>query len=142
MAKDPNQVAEKWRQNLSAAGTSIQQGVNRVSIAPTQQAAKKKEKLKTNWLAAIDNGSWERGLNAVSLEDWKAAMINKGLQRIQQGATAGQPKMLAYMQKLLPFQEQLSAKINAMPDTTLEDNIARMGEFIRGMAKGKKDGVF
>lgn len=136
--KDPNAIATKWAQRLAGATTDIQNGVMAVTVAPTQQAAKKQDK----WLAGIQraaiNGTWQAGLNKVSLSDWQTAMIQKGLPRVGQGATAAQPKMASFMTKLLPFQQQLQSQIAGMPDLTLDDNIQRMNTFIRGMATFKK----
>lgn len=135
--KNPSDVASKWSRNLSASTEDIRKGVNNVRVAPGEQAASKQAKMRQNLLSAIDSGKWADNTRAVTLQQWQGAMINKGLNRISQGATAAEPKMLAFMQKLLPYQEQLSATVDAMPDLTLEDSIARMTAFIRGMSNFK-----
>jgi len=137
MAKDARTIAEKWARRLSGATEDIRQGVEQTTVNPAQEAIKKKEKLKKRWLEAIDGGKWEARLSKVSLEEWKAKMLNKGLARIPQGAEDAKPKFEDFMNQLLPYIENVKRKVNAMPDTTLEDRINRMVTFIREMAKFK-----
>ncbi len=91
-----------------------------------------------NVTKAINDGSWERGLRAVSLEDWKSAMIDVGVDRISTGTAKAQPKMEVFGEKLLAYEGGLQAKIKAMPDLTLEQNIQRMVTFIKGMSEFHK----
>lgn len=136
--KNPQQVAQKWANRLNAATTEITNGVNAVVDNPAEQAIAKKQKLVQNFNAAVNDGRWERGLRSVTLQSWKDSMLTKGLPRIGQGATAGQPKMAAFMQALLPYQENLKATVDNMPDLTIEDSVARAGAWIRGMAQFSK----
>lgn len=140
MAKmTPAQVAAKWGNRLSGASADIQQGVQSVTVAPSQKAIAAKAKMRQNVLAAIDNGSWENGLKNVTLSDWQQAFIQKGIPRITQGTQAAQDKVAAFHAKLQPAQDSLSAKVNSMPKMNLADSIARMTTFVQGMAalKGK-----
>lgn len=130
----PQQAAEKWQRNLTSSTPDIQAGVNRVTVNPAEQAIAQKQKMVTNWNAAINDGKWERGLQNVTLQSWKDSMLNKGIARIQQGAAAGMSKYQQYQQDVQPFMDNLQAQVNAMPSTTLEDNIARMTAWVRGMA--------
>lgn len=138
MAKSPAEVAAKWSRNLSNSTSDITAGVQRVTEAPGAAAVKKQAKLKQNFNAAVDSGKWARNTGAVSLTDWQNATIQKGIPRVSQGAQAAIPKMDSFMQQLLPFQETASAKVRAMPDLTLQDNINRMVTFITEMSKFTK----
>lgn len=138
MAKDPTQVADKWRRNLSASGQDIINGVNAVTTNPAQKAIAQKQKALLNYQAAMNNGKWERGLQRVTLESWKSDMINKGVQRIAQGATSGQPKMQEFMTKLLPYQDSLRSKLSTLPKQTIDDSIERMRVWIMGMSEFKR----
>jgi hypothetical protein len=139
MAKlTPEEFADKQARRLKAATVDIQAGIDRVTEAPGQKAAQKKDKLRNNWLAKVDDGTWEANVSSVSLSDWKDKTKNKGVPRIAAGIDAARPKVVAFAQKLLPFQDALSSKVQAMPDLSLEDNIARATEFIRGMSKFRK----
>lgn len=133
--KNASQVAQKWSQNLSASTTSIQNGVNAVQTAPGQTAAGRQALMKAKLNAAIDSGKWAARVGSVSLGDWKAAMLNKGVQRVASGAQAAQPKMQAFLTEFLPVAAQVSATVDAMPKNTIEDSVARAGAAIRAFAQ-------
>jgi len=128
MAKDPAAVAQKWATNLAGATTSIQNGVNAVTVAPGQKAAQAGQL----WLARVQASldKWQRNVSAVSLQSWQQAMINKGLPRIATGAQAAQPKMQAFMAQFLPYVEQGAATVRAMPKNSLADSKARANAMI------------
>lgn len=133
--KNAAQVAQKWAQNLGAASTSIQNGVNAVQTAPGQTAASRQALMKARVNAAIDSGKWASRVSSVSLGDWKNAMLTKGVQRVASGATAAQPKMQAFMNEFLPVAQQVSQTVDAMPKNTIEDSVARAGAAIRAFAQ-------
>lgn len=133
--KQAAQVAQKWSQNLSASTTSITNGVNAVQQAPGAAAAARQALMKSKLNAAIDSGKWAARVQSVSLGDWKAAMLNKGVQRVASGAQAAQPKMQAFMNDFLPVAAQVSATVDAMPKNTIEDSVARAGAAIRAFAQ-------
>jgi len=136
MAKvNSTQFAEKWARRMSQSTQDIQNGVNRVTEAPTAKAAAKKTKMLQNLTAAVNSGKWEAGLARVSLQDWKKSIIEKGLPRVQAGVTAAQPKVADFANKLLAYQEGLQSQIESMPDLTLQDSISRMTAWITGMSK-------
>jgi len=134
MAKDAKTVAEKWARRLKGAVEDIRVGVEAVSENPAEKAAAKKGK----WIARMTSkevqDKWEARLKSVRLEDWKNAMLNKGLGRISAGVDEAQSDVETFMGELLPHIESGRAKIRTMPDVTLEDNIRRMETFIRHMA--------
>jgi len=136
--KDPGYVASKWASRLAAATEDIRRGVEATTVNPAAEAVKKKEKFKRRLMEAIDGGKWEGSLSKVTTEQWKSAVLDKGLARVPSGATAAQDKMASFMNKLLSYQESLKAKIAAMPDLTLEDRINRMTTWIREMSKFRK----
>lgn len=139
MAKlSPAEFSEKWKRRIKAAQQDVSTGVDAVSEAPTKKAAAKKEKMRANINAALDSGKWERGLNRVSLDEWKQKMKDLGVARIAAGADASGMKVQQFAEELLPFIEARQREVQAMPDVTLEDNIQRMTQFIRGMAEFKR----
>ncbi|HVT14559.1 MAG TPA: hypothetical protein VHQ90_00060 [Thermoanaerobaculia bacterium] len=129
--KDPTAVAAKWAQNLAGATTSITAGVNAVSVAPGQAAARQAAVWAQNVAAAQQK--WAARTAAVSLSQWQSAMINKGVPRIATGAQAAQPKMQAAMTKLLPYIHSQVAQLP--PRGNLQQNIARATAMMTAMSK-------
>lgn len=139
MAKlTPDEFQEKHARRLKASIEDMRAGVQRVTQSPTEAAAAKKEKFRAGINQSIDDGSWERGLRRVTLEDWKDKMLTKGLGRVAAGIDAAAPKVREFAAELLPFQDRLKSTVEAMPDISLEDNISRMTSWIRGMAEFKR----
>lgn len=139
MAKlTPKEFQEKHNRRLKAATEDMRLGVERVSVSPTAEAAKKADKMRANIIKAIDDGKWAAGLNRVTLEDWKSKMINKGIGRVAAGIDEAAPKVEAFAAKLLPHIEAGQTSIRNLPDVTLEDSINRMTTFIRHMSKFKR----
>lgn len=132
MAKSPSQVAEKWQRNLSSAQESIRAGVNAVDESPTTKAANRAEAMVSGVQRAVADGKWQRGLQRVTLQDWKQAMLEKGVPRIASGAASALPKVQDFMSEFLPFVEQGVQRINqSNPRGDLEQNIARATALMR-----------
>jgi hypothetical protein len=131
------EFTEKQNRRLKAALPDMQRGVEGVNTSPTAQAADKQAKMKARLLAAIDDGSWARGLRGVTLEDWKKKMIDVGINRVSSGIDAAADKVNAFATKFLPFVEGVAAEVRKMPDLTIDDSIARMSKQVRETSKFK-----
>ena len=131
------EYAEKHARRLKASTEDIRRGLERVTVSPTQQAANKIDKMKANLDAAFADGRVKAGLQSVSLDAWKNAAINKGVNRIAAGIDAVRAQQEQMASKLLAAVDGATAKVRLMPDTTLDDNIARMSTYAREMAKNK-----
>jgi hypothetical protein len=139
MAKlTPEEFADKQANRLKSAVEDIRRGVERIKDNPMQKAAKKKDKYLQSIQHAVTSGKWERSLNAVPLDDWKTALMNKGINRLPQGIDEAHAKMVEFAKKLNDFQDKLAQQVNAMPDNTPEDRINKMVAWVRGMSKFTK----
>ena len=128
---DPNQVAATWAQRLASSGDRIAQGVNAVTVAPGQAAARQKAAYTAGVQASADK--WATRVAAVPLGEWQQAMIQKGAPRIAQGAAQAEPKMAAFLGQFLPYVQQ---QVQALPPRgNLDQNIARMTALVRGVSK-------
>lgn len=134
MPQSAEQIAANWANGLANAGAKIADGVNGVQVAPGRAAAAQVEV----WAANTVNSKakWARNTAAVTVDEWRGAMINKGVPRIASGAQAAQQDFAQFMSKLLPYIDQVKAGLPARGN--LEQNINRSGAFIRGMAKFSK----
>jgi hypothetical protein len=128
------QLTEKWQRRLKGAIEDMRTGVQRVSEAPGAKAAAKADK----WQAAISDSrtkaKWARRVGGVSLDDWKKAMLEKGLSRIASGVDGATPKMVRFAGQLIEHQNAGLVALEKMPDLTLEDSINRMAAWTRHMA--------
>jgi len=131
------QYADKWGRNLKNSTQDIRAGVERVTTAPGMQAAKKSDKYLAGIQRAVANGTWQKNVAAVSLQDWQAKTINKGIGRISAGVDSAQTAQIAMAEKLLAAVDSVKAKVDSMPDTSLDDRLNRMVAFARGMSEKK-----
>lgn len=132
-----DQIAAKWRDRLSGATTEITNGVNAVNTAPGQLAAAQVDVWLANTQAARDK--WRTNVARVSLEDWRTKMINVGIPRVAQGASANVGKVQAFMTEFLPFLDRGVAQIRSQyPRGTLEQNINRATQMMRYNATFKR----
>ena len=129
------QATEKHNRRLKASIPDMQLGIENVTESPTAKAAAKQDKMLAEITRSIQSGKWAAGLKRVTLEDWKAAMLNKGVGRVAAGIDAAGPKVEAFFSELLPYIDAGKVKLDAMPDVTLEDSINRMTFMVRYMAK-------
>lgn len=126
----PDQIAARWSSGLAAAGQRITDGVQGVTVAPGQAAARQAQLWQTNVVAAAQK--WATRTGAVTLQQWQQDMVTKGIPRIAQGAQASQPKFAQFMQGLLP---NIQAVVQSLPPRgNIDANIARSAAFARGLA--------
>lgn len=135
MVKDPEYVKEKWKKRLKQAVEDIRKGVEDVTESPMEKAIKKKDKFIKRLMEAIESGKWEAGLKKVSLDEWKEAMTEIGVGRISGGVERADEKMREFFDWLMKNIDEVKREVDKMPDTTLEERIARMEKFVREMAK-------
>lgn len=128
------QVAEKWQRRTQGAIQDYRAGVEAVTDSPMAKAASNPEKYLEGVRKAVQDGKWQGGLNRVTLAEWKKLTLEKGAPRISAGVDGAVPKMQAFMADFLPFLENVRSQVDAMPDVTLEDSIARMTAQVRAVA--------
>ena len=136
------QWLQKWSTNLNAAGPYIKSGVNAVTVAPGQSAAAAEDRMLSGVTNAIQSGKWKRNVARVSLQDWQAAMINKGIPRISQGTAQAVATKGPQIDALLANVNAAAAVAHALPKGGIEQGIARATAFMRAMsAASGKGGV-
>lgn len=134
-SRTPDQIAADWASRLGQSTQKITDGVNAVTVAPGQAAARQVDVWVQNTTASRDK--WRANVASVSLGEWQQAMIQKGAQRIGQGATAAVPKFASFMGQLLPHIDRVKGSLP--PRGNLDANINRMVTFSRGMAQFKRN---
>ena len=134
----PEEGARKLIANAKAATATIAAQVDKVTVAPTEKAAQKIDKMRTNIMKAIDEGKVERGLRRVTLGQWQRAMKEKGIPNIARGLDFAEDKIVEFNREFYPHLDRVQAEIENMPDTTLDDNINRMVHNVRRNAEFKR----
>ena len=134
----PKEAQEKHARNLKNSIPDMTLGVNRVTVSPTKLAAEKQDKMLANLQKAVTSGKWKKGLERVSLEEWKSKMINKGISRVAVGIDEAAGKTEDFYADLFPHIASGQDKVNKMADVSLEDSINRMVAFTRHMAGFKR----
>lgn len=114
-------AAQAWVNGMQSAGPKYTAGVNAVKIAPGQLASAKSDFWASQVAAA--KSKFAANVAKVSLSAWQEAAANKGAARLGTGATAAQPKFVAFMNSFLPA---LSSIVAALPTGgTYEQNKQR-----------------
>ncbi len=129
------QFAEKWNRRLKSATTDIARGVDQVSESPGAKAAAARDKWVAKMTSAETHEKWARNVGSVSLEEWKQAMKEVGINRISGGADRAIPKVADFAAQLLAYQDSVLPKIHSMPAITTEDSRARMNAWFDAMTK-------
>ena len=138
MARSAQEIARKWQRNLSGSVESIRSGVQDVTVSPTEKAASKADQYLIGVQSAVDSGKYQRGLRSVTLEQWKQAMLDKGVPRIASGAASGEPKFQEFLQEFLPYVESGQRMLDNMPRGSLQENIARSTAMIEHLANFRR----
>lgn len=128
-------VAQNWQRGMANSSEKLKQGIQNVTQSPTAKAANRIDAMVAGVQRAAASGKTQAALNAVTLEDWKKAMLDKGVGRVAAGAAASVPKFQAFMQKFLPHLQSGLAQLDSMPRGDLEANINRANAMMRHNAQ-------
>jgi hypothetical protein len=143
--KDAASILRKWVTNAGsgASATNWKEGVSRVVVSPTHKAAQKLDKYLSSVNEAVSSGRMRESLMSVDTPQWQDACQRKAA-NFTTGIKAGEAKMQRFLTNFLPMQQQVTDRVNQMPDGTLEERIAKSAEQARQTAslKGKWRGRF
>lgn len=139
--RNPAAVAEKWVAKLSAATKEITDGVTATQKNPMQLAKARADAYVDGVRLAVSEGRWQAGLDRVSLDDWKGAMLKKGVPIIAARAALAKNKYLRFITAFLQFQQGVAQELSSMPRGSLEQNIARAVHVMRRNHEFKTNGM-
>lgn len=131
-----NAAVEKWQRNMINAGESVKAGVAAVQESPMAKAAAQADRYVSGVQQAVASGKWQQGLQSVSLQQWKDAVV-AGIPAMTAGVTKAKPKMQAFMQAFLPYVDSVAQQVRNMPKGGVENGIARASAMIRALADFK-----
>ena len=133
----PQEIAEKWKRNLTASIPAYKAGVMAVTVSPMAKAAARQEAYVEGVRKAAESGKWAAGLLSRTKEEWQARTAGAGAERITRGAADATPLVAQFQQQLAPVTARIKAAVDAMPKGSLEDSIARSTAAIRMMSEFK-----
>lgn len=136
----PEQAADKWSRRTQGAVADYTAGVQAVTESPMAAAAASEQKMLQNLMESVNSGRWKEALLNVSLADWKDAAATKGSQRLAAGVQGAVDKQAEYYRRVFPVLERIQGEIDAMPNLTIEDSIARAAHLMRAMHAFKTSG--
>lgn len=122
-------IAQKWASNLGSATQAYTNGVNNVQISPGQSALANADKYLLGVQNSFSNGTYQKGLQSFTLQEWKDKATNKGAPRLASGGQAAKSKMQNFMQQFIPVLQNAQSQIASMPNTTYEERMARQRSF-------------
>jgi len=135
-------VADRW---ANAAGTASQRyldGVAATDVDIVGRAVAAKDRLVNGFNQAVQNGTWERRLQAVGTQGIKAAVAAKGGANYQTGVAAAKNKFQQKIGLVLQYESGLQATVQAMDNSTPAARDQRMLAWANGMRQGKAQGAF
>ena len=128
------EASEYWASGMANAGARINAGIDRVTTAPGQKAAQKKDKYLAGVNSSVD--LWARRVASVDLGSWQAS-AKRGVSRIAEGASAKKDKYANNVAPVFAHMDSVLSVVDQMPDNTVEQRIQKSGEFQRRMAQFK-----
>jgi len=118
----PEAIGAKYAQRTGAATADWVNGIQSVTESPGVAAARAADKWATNVASAKDK--FARNAGAVTTQEWAAKSVAKQ-SRYAQGTQEGANAMVMFQREFQPFQQSVTAKVKAMPSTTLEQRLER-----------------
>lgn len=134
---NPDQISDKWNRRMKGSIQDIQTGIDGVTESPMARAVEKQEKMKARLIESIDNGTWAKRMNQVSLADWKTQTKKKVGERMGSGVDGAMNKRKKFDSWMVSRLNEVLPKIQGMPDMTLEDSVNRVRTMMEHMSSQK-----
>lgn len=138
MAINAAAILAKWKRNAGGSANDLKEGVRKVTVAPTAKAAAAVDKYQRGVNEAVSSGRFVNALNAVSLTDWQAAMIDKGATNYTNGINNISARAQKAMADQQQYADQVKQEIATMPSATESDMEQRALAAIRKMREYRK----
>lgn len=121
--KSPQQGAQKYQANATAAVPSYEAGIQNTSKDVMGLAIQAAGAAVSNYTSAITSGRWAASINASGgTQHWKAQSVAKS-GNYATGITNGVPKYQAAAAKLYPFIEQTVSSLPARQPGNVAANV-------------------
>lgn len=134
-----NVVADRWATGMGRTD-KVRDGVQRVTESPMAKAAtpEAEQKYLMGVQESVSSGRRRAGLMRRDLSFWKDKMLNVGIPRMSQGATAAKAVYTQAMSEVLAYEASGLDQIRQMPSSTPEEREQRMLAWSRYMRAFKR----
>jgi hypothetical protein len=126
----------RWRDSASVGQSRYTEGVQATQVDVVGRAIAAQPKMLANVTQAITSGRWARRLQDRGTAGWKAATVAKAA-NYATGIAAGVDDYQKAMQEWLPIIQSAAASVQAMPNTSFQDSLARMNAFATALHNAK-----
>ncbi len=131
----PTTWVQRYTNGVQQTGaTNYATGIEQPKHDPIQEAIASKGKWANQTQMAINNDLYAKGLSHTDINQWNAAAKTLGVQRYGPGVTAKLPKYTNFVNKFSPMLQSLMSTVDAMPNATQQDRIARSTAMQTGLA--------
>lgn len=131
-------VASKWSQRTQAAAPEYVSGAQATDKDPTQLAIQAAPRWFAKVQEAYNGGKFQQGLARSGKQGWLAGITGKGAQNFANGVANAESKVSQAFSSLLPFEANLQAQVQQMPNVTDTDKENRALAWMRGMRNYQK----
>lgn len=129
----------RWKASAGTAQQRFTEGVQGTTVDVVSRAIAAQPKLVQGFAESVNSGRWARALSEVGTQGWKQATLAKA-NNYSVGIQAGEAKYQRAMTKWLPITASISQQVQAMPNATFADSLARMTAFSTAMHNAKLQG--
>ena len=114
----------RWKSSAGMAGQRYAEGVQSTQVDVVGRAIAAQPKMLQGVVESIQSGRWARRLGEVGNAGWKAQTLAKA-PNYAQGIQAGEGNYQKAMGVWLPIINQAAAQVQAMPNNSFQDAVAR-----------------
>jgi len=132
-------TVQRWKDAAAMGQARYAEGVQATQVDVVSRAIAAQSKLLTNFNQAVQSGRWAQALSARGTAGWKAATIAKAA-NYATGIAAGGEDFQKAMTVWLPIIQSAAASVQAMPNASFADSIARMNAFATALHNAKLAG--
>lgn len=143
MPMSPQEIAAKWSRNLVNNKATIRAGIEGVTEAPTARAAAAVDKYAAGCQRAVQDGSFVAGCQRVTLQTWKDLTINKGLNNLDAGVRAAEPKVAIYQGKAAPYfkaASEAAKRVQGSGDAAAHEKMQAVWDVMRQLKEARVRG--
>lgn len=129
-------TVERWASSSAQGQQRYTEGVQATNVDVVGRAVAAQPKLLANFQQAVTSGRWARNLQDRGTAGWKQATVAKAA-NYGVGIAAGRDAYQRAMTEWLPIIQSAAASVQAMPNASFQDSLARSNAFATALHNAK-----